>query len=81
MSVRNGVPYQFWMPDDLHAEAMEKSGSAGLDLSTFMRVAVEQFVNRPLAESVALLEKHNKQRKQQQEKKNVSRRPRKSGRN
>lgn len=59
----NGVPYQFWMSKKVHKKAMEKIGPSGYDLSSLMRMAVEQFVERPLAESIDMLEAHNKRRR------------------
>ena len=63
----NGVPYQFWVDKKVHADAMAKIGPTGQDLASIMRMAVEQFVERPIDESMAMLEahakRHNKKKK------------------
>lgn len=57
---RNGVPYQFYMDVDLHRQVMAKLGP--MDLAPFMRMAMEQFAERTLTDSLSLLEKHNNKR-------------------
>ncbi len=65
----NNVPYQFYLPEALRKKAIRKLGSSGMDLASFMRMSVEQFVERPLVDSMALLEKHHSaKRKKKREK-------------
>jgi hypothetical protein len=52
-------PYQFWVDKAVKEQALHMLGPSGTDLSAFMRMAMEQFVERPVAESLALLTKHN----------------------
>lgn len=56
------VPYQFYVEKATKDRAMQMVGDTGLDLSYFMRMAMEEFIARPIGKSILLLQKHNKQR-------------------
>lgn len=56
------VPYQFYVNRDTKDKAMQMVGDTGLDLSYFMRMAMEQFIARPIGKSILQLQKHNKQK-------------------
>lgn len=53
------VPYQFELPVELHRRGTKKAAENGLAIAPFMRMAYEQFVERPIEDSMALLRKHN----------------------
>lgn len=53
-------PLQFEMPIRLHRRAMHKVQKYGVALAPYLRMATEQFVERPIAESMEILDDHNK---------------------
>lgn len=53
------VPYQFEVPESIHAEVMAKAEKAGVKVAPLMRMAFEQIAERPISESLQLLEQHN----------------------
>lgn len=56
-------PYQFMVKDSILDEALLKTQNAGLSLAPFMRMALEQFVKRPVIDSVNMLKKHQESKR------------------
>lgn len=54
------MPYQFYVDSATKEQALAMVGPSGMDLSIFMRMALDQFVERPLRESMDMLDKHAK---------------------
>lgn len=54
----DNVPYQFELPRETHAKGMQKASDNGLDVAPFMRMAFEEFADRPIEESMRMLREH-----------------------
>jgi len=52
------VPYQFDLDEDLHRRGTELANQNGVSIAQFMRMAYEEFVNRPIEQSMKLLREH-----------------------
>lgn len=57
------VPYQFEMPADMHDAGLKKSRGFGLSMAQFMRIAWQDFIDRPAHESLNLLATRAKRKK------------------
>lgn len=57
------VPFQFEVPVEMHRRVTEKARENGLSIAPFMRAAFDQFAERPIEESMALLKKHNERKR------------------
>lgn len=61
-------PYQFYMPERLKKRGLKKAQAHGVHISKFMQMAWEQFVDRPIEDSIRRLTDHNKKMKQKEKK-------------
>lgn len=56
-------PYQFFLPADLKEQGIRKSEENGVPIAQFMKMAWEQFVDRPIEESMKLLQTHKRRKR------------------
>jgi hypothetical protein len=47
--------YQFEMPDETHKEGADKSKKYGFNLAALMRMHYQEFIDRPIEDSMAML--------------------------
>lgn len=53
------VPYQFTVSERVRDAVMEKAKKSGFKIAPLMKVHFEQFLERPVSESLEIIEKHN----------------------
>lgn len=53
------APYQFYMEPSLKEAGKKKSQECSVPIAPFMVMAWEQFLDRPIEESIRLLKAHN----------------------
>lgn len=57
------APYQFYLEPSLKAKGKKKAEENNVALAPFMVMAWEQFLDRPIEESMRLLKAHNNRKK------------------
>lgn len=61
------APYQFYLEPSLKAKGKHKAKENNVTLAPFMTMAWEQFLERPIEESMRLLKAHQQRMKQKLE--------------
>lgn len=51
--------YQFEMPEETHAAGSEKAKTYGFNLAALMRMHYEEFISRPIEDSMKMMREHN----------------------
>lgn len=57
------VPYQFEVPESLHARVITKTKNAGVAIAPFMRRVFEELDSRPIDKSVAILAEYKRKQR------------------
>lgn len=64
-------PYQFYLEPSLKAKGIKKSKENNVPIAPFMVMCWEQFIDRPIEDSMRLLRVHNAKKKRKRKYKGV----------
>lgn len=61
-------PYQFYLPSRIHAQGIRKAEENEIAIAPFMKMAWEQFIDKPIEELMRMLKAHKRKQKEKRRK-------------